>query len=594
MTRLVAHRGPDGEGVFEADRVALGHRRLAIVDLSEQGHQPMHRGRLVLTFNGEIYNYRELRDELAALGARFESSSDSEVLLAAYERWGEDCLRRFNGMWAFAIYDQDRRQLFLSRDRFGVKPLFIVETPDAIAFGSEIKQLLPFLAEVQPNRSVLADFMSNGFTDLGVESFVRGIRRLAPGSWLRIDVDTLQRTERPFYDLAPSQEIARLTPEAAERRYIELLEDAVALRLRSDVPVGTCLSGGLDSSTIAVMAADRLRRENAVEPFSAITAVSENPGNDESAYAAQVGEAAGLRMIRVRPGSTDLLDSYETIHRSQDEPVAGPSLVMQYFVMQAARANGLTVLLDGQGGDETLLGYERYLPSLLRRIARDSGWPHAIREALQLRRHNESMAGLRLPMFAAMGLLPSVRAARDRRRMGYDLYEAGQGSASAKAFVAAFSDPVSLRIAEIRTLNLPGLLRYEDRNSMWHGIETRLPFLDYRVVEAALGMPSNALLRDGWTKPVLRRFLGSRVPGDVAWRRRKFGFEAPEQLWMRANRGAIRELVVRSTVLAGLFDGADVSALFDRWPDPIRWRALSVSIWERSTLATGAFAFKVH
>ncbi|MGA7353529.1 MAG: asparagine synthase (glutamine-hydrolyzing), partial [Acidobacteriaceae bacterium] len=293
MTDVVAYRGPDGKGHLVDGPVALGHRRLAILDLSEAGRQPMHSpdGNASLVFNGEIYNYLELREELRSRGHRFVSDTDTEVILAAYSEWGEKCVSRFNGMWAFALYDRRLRRIFCSRDRFGIKPFFYAGTDQAFVFGSEIKQLLPFLPARRVPREVLLSFLVTGLTGYSEETFFEGVFSLPGGHNLILDLQTGAFTTARFYELHPA-EVEGTEDELADQ-FRQLLTDAIRLRLRSDVPVGTCLSGGLDSSTIATIAA-REYVEKAGRPFTAVTAGSIDPEYDETEFARQVVEAGKM------------------------------------------------------------------------------------------------------------------------------------------------------------------------------------------------------------------------------------------------------------------------------------------------------------
>ena len=363
LTDLVAHRGPDGRGVRINGNVGLGHRRLAIIDLSEDAAQPMRDTRypVWITYNGEIYNYLELRAELEALGFTFHTASDTEVLLAAYVCWGEKCLERFNGMWSFAIHDERDNTLFCARDRFGVKPFYYVNTPTEFAFGSEIRQLLPLVERRVAEDDLVRDFLVCGLTDHTNRTFFKGVEKLPPGHMLRVDVSTGLINVARYYVLAPQ---AARVDEDAPRLLRDLLDDATRLRLRSDVRVGTCLSGGLDSSTVATLAANRYSL-NSNEAFFAITAISQQASNNEEKYAAEVVNKSRLNWLRTTPTYEEFASTAETLVDIQEEPFAGPSIMMQYDVMKTARSNGVIVLLDGQGGDETLLGYHRYYAAWL-------------------------------------------------------------------------------------------------------------------------------------------------------------------------------------------------------------------------------------
>jgi len=574
LTDLVAHRGPDGRGVRVNGNVGLGHRRLAIVDLSEDAAQPMRDRRypIWITYNGEIYNYLELRAELEALGFAFETASDTEVLLTAYVCWGEKCLERFNGMWSFAIHDERDNTLFCARDRFGVKPFYFVDTPAAFAFGSEIRQLLPLIGRPVAYDDLVSDFLVCGLTDHTNRTFFNGVEKLRPGHLMRVDVATGQVEIAQYYSLAP-----RSTPvddESATGSLRDLIDDATRLRLRSDVRVGTCLSGGLDSSTVATLAARR-QALSSNEPFVAITAVSEQTTNNEEEYAAEVARKSGLNWLRTKPRYEEFASTAETLLEVQEEPFAGPSIMMQYAVMRTARSNGVIVLLDGQGGDETLLGYHRYYAAwLLENYRRDGvcGFVRASKAAMK--------AGIslrRLLMYLLGASSAGIRAAYYRWQYSFlknpDLPE------SLRRFARNTRDAQAMQVLEITETNLPMLLRFEDKNSMRFGIETRLPFLDYRFVEFALSLPTRVKLNEGWTKWPLRAAVQDILPAGICWRKDKIGFAAPDQLWLTRHSNMMYDKVIASTLLARYVHMRALEKKFHRLDLGMRWRLYCVALW---------------
>lgn len=577
-TRAVAHRGPDGSGVWIEGPVGLGHTRLSILDVADTGAQPMRHRSLPLTlvFNGEIYNYLELRAELAAKGHAFVGGSDSEVLLAAYVEWGEGCVSRFNGMWGFAIFDGRSNVVFCARDRFGVKPFYFVDTPACFAFGSEIRQLLPHLAAKRMRREAVEDFLVCGLSDHDDGTFFSGVAKLPAGHTMSIDIESGARRLQRYYVLAPASAAASLDRVSGPASLKALLEDAVRLRLRSDVRVGTCLSGGLDSSSVASLASE-LNRAAGGEPFRAITAVSEDEATNEEAFAAQVVQASGLDWIRVRPDFEDFAASVDDVIDTQEEPFGGPSIFMQYFVMQAARKAGVKVLLDGQGGDETLLGYERYYPAWLMAQFREgglSGFARAAREAVAA---NANVPPLRLGMYLLGVGSPWVRDAAYRFR--YRFLHAPKLPAALSRFGRASRDALAMQRIELLETNLPMLLRFEDKNSMRFGVEARLPFLDYRLVEFALGLPLSLKLQGGWTKWTLREAMADRLPETITWRRNKFGFNAPDARWLARHHGPMRETILRSPLVAEFADVKGVVRGFERIDRGMRWRLFCLARW---------------
>lgn len=574
LTDLVAHRGPDGRGVRVNGNVGLGHRRLAIIDLTDDGAQPM-RDRLLpiwITYNGEIYNYLELRAELETLGHVFHTASDTEVLLAAYVHWGENCLDRFNGMWSFAIHDERDNTLFCARDRFGVKPFYYVDTAAQFAFGSEIRQLLPLIERPIADDELVSDFLVCGLSDHTNRTFFKGIEKLAPGHKMRLDLATGRTKIERYYALAPRADAVDEQDAAGSLR--ELLDDATRLRLRSDVRVGTCLSGGLDSSSVATLAAKRYAATSN-ERFFAITAVSEQAANNEAAYAAEVVEKAGLNWLRTKPGYEDFASTAEALLEVQEEPFGGPSIMMQYEVMKTARANGVIVLLDGQGGDETLLGYHRYYAAWLRDHFQRSG----IRGFLSAfgAATKAGVSANRLLMYLFGASVAGLREAVYRWR--YAFLKKPALPESLRRFARETSDTQGMQVLEITETNLPMLLRFEDKNSMRFGIETRLPFLDYRFVEFSLGLPTRTKINHGWTKWPLRAAMQDLLPASISWRKDKIGFAAPDQLWLSRHSPVMYEKVIGSALLARYVDMVAVKRKFHRLDLGMRWRLYCVALW---------------
>jgi asparagine synthase (glutamine-hydrolysing) len=587
-TATLHHRGPDDEGYLLVDpkrdqlfhcggsdsyerlhlpplatfadaqvELAFGFRRLAILDLSPAGHQPMASGdgRYWIIYNGEVYNYVELRQELQALGHTFHTGTDTEVILAAYGEWGSGCLHRFNGMWAFAIWDRIEQRLFLARDRFGVKPLYYVNQGQTFAFGSEIKALvgghgLPF----RPNgkmiyRYILANILPNPQLP---ETFFEGVLSLPPGHHLT--VDRVGLTVQRYWHLPYAQAVTSPADvDGLVAAYREQFTDAVRLRLRADVPVGTCLSGGLDSSSIVCTLNQMLSAGSADEPFhqngmeragqQTFSAVYTTPGrHNERPYIEQVLQRApGVEGHFTIPTAERL---HADLHRylwHQDEPCLSTSPFAQWCVMQEARANGVTVLLDGQGADETLAGYRPYGVFLLE-LLQQGGWAHLP----QAMRTIGNVTGLAPHTLLQQTLLASVP---DGTFMtGRRLWWRNQGLFD--LFQPAFADRWQTSIADgypyekatslgqhlhfKLLVSLPELLRYEDRNSMAHSIEARVPFLDYRLVEFTFTQVAALRIRDGWTKWVLRKAMEDIVPQEIVWRRDKIGFETPQNDWVAA------------------------------------------------------------
>lgn len=600
---LVAHRGPDGAGWARFDSpagpVTLGHRRLAIIDLSDGGRQPMTSadGRFTLAYNGEIYNYRELRAELEAHGRSFRTESDSEVLLQAYAAWGPACLNRFNGMFAFVLWDDVKKCLFAARDRFAVKPLYWHAGPDRLAVVSEIKQLtaLPGFAATS-NDARLTDYLAWGLFDHTDETLFAGVRQLRGGTYLTARAaDGFVPTVARWYRLPDAAPFAG-TAEDAAVRLRSLLEDALRLRLRSDVPVASCLSGGIDSSGIVCLLEGLRADAGTASTQLAFSAVFDDPEADERRFVDIVDAATTVDIRRVVSDEAALTEVAGRMLWHQDEPFGSTSLFAQWSVFQAAAAAGLKVMLDGQGADEVFAGYLTTLgyhhAGLLRR-GRMAGFVRAL--AADRRRHGTGTWAQLALTAAAMGALSALRG--PLARIGHPSTapwmrrdKLAPGTAFERSWHTRFgrrpAGLQALRESLVLDTSLPMLLHHEDRNAMAHGIEARVPYLDYRLVEFALSLPADLLVRDGQTKSVLRQALRGAVPPPVLARDDKLGFATPERRWLAtvlgpwARRHAARTLDRRPDLFVpgrakALIDPANADAASRR---PL-WRLAMVDLW---------------
>lgn len=532
-------RGPDAQGVESYDapefRLALGHNRLSIIDLGAHANQPMQSadGALELVFNGEIYNYIELRAELAAAGHIFSTQSDSEVLLVAYAHWGVDALSRFIGMFAFAIYDRRDHSLFLARDRFGVKPLYYRATGRDLAFASTPRVMARHFG-LKPDLGYAARGIAlKYYEDDSDAAPYEGLHALPPGHVLRVRVEkgAVMAERQRYYDLgeaaaARRETLAGLSPAALDEELNALLASACALRLRADVRVGLSVSGGVDSAMVAAIVAETGK------PLTGLSFAHPDAPDSEGPLVALLAQKTGMEPHWVWPGPEALTELFwKTLH-AQDAPFPHVSIMAQHAVFQAARAAGLTVMLGGQGGDEAFMGYRKFflfrLQSILR--ARTFG---------------------ALPGFAAatLPLLPSVlrRAGvfwSERKRyggttegMGTSLRLPAPKNAASPALLAGQSLEARQAL-DVTRFSLPTLLRYEDRNSMGNSIESRLPFMDQRVIEFGLALPPEQKLRGGFGKHILRRIGKDRIPEEIRVNRDKRGFDVRQGEWMRGGLGA--------------------------------------------------------
>ena len=573
MLDSIAHRGPDDEGMYFDGPVALGHRRLSILDLSPAGHQPMKYKDWFIVYNGEVYNYLELREELKRSGHTFTTGTDTEVILHAYEEWGEECLSRFNGMWAFVIYDRRKQTLFCSRDRFGVKPFYYYEDDEKFLFASEIKAILAAGVKPSVNFRILLTYIAVGYINFCDETFFRGIFQLLPGRKVCRDIADHHGSIEAYYDLY-KQFRQGVTIES----FIECLENSVKLHLRSDVPIGTCLSGGLDSSVIAALASNLLKESDKQRSFGAVTAVSEDKENEEASYAQEVVEQCCLDWHPVKPTYRDFSEHVEDCLMAQGEPVGGPSLFMQYWVMKNAKEAGFKVMLDGQGGDETLLGYERYYPSFFWNLLKRGKIRRLISE-YALAARNSKLSLVTLTQYTIYFLILPLRRYILGKRAAF-IYKEFLGSVfdvlgrPARAFLRLRD----LQVSEIGEFQLSNLLMYEDRNSMAHSIEARVPFVEMNCIETAISLQPEEKIRNGFTKYPLRLLADKILPKSIAWRTNKIGFEAPTKLWLGKHEKHMQVMVDDSLLLKRIC--RDVPRLNSLNLD-MRWKLYNVAVWER-------------
>ncbi len=652
MTERLRHRGPDDEGyvlidtrageaqhaggkdtqaglslprVAEVDarsaNLGMGHRRLAIIDTSASGHQPMSNrdGSLWLVYNGEVHNYVELRLELQDAGYTFRTHTDTEVVLAAYEEWGVECLRRFNGMWAFALWDGRRGRLFCATDRFGIKPFYYWRGDGCFVFASEPKALLCHSrVPRRPNPQAIFDYLAWGRTSHGSGTFFADVKCLPASHHLVLDAGGACRVER-WWGIEPSLAVTggSIDEDEAKERVTELLTDAVRIRLRTDVPVGTCLSGGLDSSTIVCMANSLIFGEGAVDrrlvgdKQKTFSSCAHDARFDEREFIARVAEHTGVEEHHVFPTGADLWRDLPRLVWQQDEPFGSTSVYAQWRVMERAAGARVKVLLDGQGADEVLAGYPSYYPVLFAHLARSGRVLRAAREArraasLAPRSARRDLAGtlyyLASPrlMLAARRLLGRALGVQSQAAVAalqdsFREQAADAGLARLRGQHQAASSLHTHLLDQIFDASLPHLLRYEDRNSMAFAIESRLPFLDHRLVEYLFSLPVDFKMRDGWTKWILRQSTERVLPEAIRWRRDKMGFVTPGDTWLMENRDEVRSLFDGEPMSAEYVRPQAVRAALDGLHDAPRpgrrtlvWQWLNLELWLRAFFGEGA------
>ena len=575
MAQLIAHRGPDDESVFSEHQIALAFRRLAIFDLTPSGRQPLVSpdGRHVIVFNGAIYNFIELRGELRDLGHVFRGTSDTEVLLAAYRQWGAECLPRLNGMWAFVIYDRDRRRIFAARDRFGVKPLFWCYDARGHVLASEIKAVRDSgYARCAPNERTIARYLVDGEIDIGDETFYAEVHRVPAGSYF--EGDAVQApTFRRYWNLAEAA-AALDEPTDPVERFRALFDDAVRLRMRADVATGVLLSGGLDSTAIVTsMAAQRGRNSGGPAQLEALCYL--DPEFDEQAFIDATLKQTRATLHRLEADPEQTWSTFEHHLWHQDEPVHSFTSAVIYQLMQLARDSGLKVILNGQGADEILAGYPSFFVQHWSDLLRSGQLRRAQREIQQFARaHDQSPLALHAATAwrcfnLIRGSVPGHRALaarRHRARVAQYRWLANDVKKSWMPEESVYAGTLAgaLRRSVERSA-LPLYLRVDDRNSMAHGVEARLPFMDYRLVTLAFRLGSQWKLRGEYTKFVLRSAMRERIPEIVRTRVQKFGFPtSAERFLQSALRERCRELVATRAVReSGLLNVPEVERLLN-------------------------------
>ena len=559
MTDRIAHRGPDGEGHWLSSdgKVALGHRRLSIIDLSDDGKQPMHfADRYVITFNGEIYNYLELREGLEKEGVIFKSKTDTEVLLALYALFGPACLQKLDGMFAFVIYDKQERKLFGARDRFGEKPFYYYfDKGNEFVFASEIKSLLAVGIDKAVNNTMLANFLVSNYYINNPQNlqhtFYKHILKLPAASYFTLDHRFELRIEE-YWQVKPSAINESITFEEAREEFRHLLSQSVNYRLRSDVPVGSSLSGGLDSSSIVCLINQANKSQHIKQ--NTFSARFKDFNKDEGAFMQKVIDKTGASAYFTWPGEEGFIRDFDDLLYHQDEPFPSASIYAQYCVMKKAREENVTVLLDGQGADEILAGYEYYLQTYLNGLKQSGNAAYTSERELIIN-NNANFILQPGDVFQKPGLSLKTLV-KNAVRPAYKLINPGKYSTAANKPVPLLTDEFTASLGKgwkydfsydqtnvkehlwhsVKYHNLEDLLRFSDRNSMAHSREVRLPFLNTKLVEFMFTLPAEFLIQKGWTKYIMREALKDLLPPEITWRKDKIGYEPPQKKWLQNPR----------------------------------------------------------
>lgn len=527
MMKLMKHRGPDDEGVFCEENVGLGFVRLSIIELSMTGHQPKFSEdkRYVIVFNGEIFNYIELREELEKEGVTFKTKTDTEVLLNAYIKWGEDCLNRFNGMWAFVILDRKNNEVFAARDRFGVKPFYYIYNDDQFSFCSEIPPLLQLLKEKPtPNKQAIFDYMVFNRTDQTEETFFNEVVKLQHGTKIFIK-DKKLRIEK-WYDLKMQVEKSKGFANADE--FKQLFSASIGLRLRSDVPVGVSLSGGLDSSSIVSV----LQNEYLKHDLNTFSAVYDNGEvGDEKQFINEYKDSL-KNMYFVSPDAESLEKDLRKFVQAHSEPIPTTGPYAQYKVMELAKGK-VVVLLDGQGADEQLAGYPYFFGFYFKDLFKSLRIGLLIKEMFLYVKLHRSLYGIKTFLYFSLPKsLKTIISIGKKKYLNKTFVDTYKGKNSIVGTIYA-SNSLKESLLNHFEYKLEHLLKWEDANSMRFSIEARVPFLDYRLVEKTLATQSDLILKNGMTKSILREAMKNILPEKIRSRRDKIGFETPQEKWFK-------------------------------------------------------------
>jgi asparagine synthase (glutamine-hydrolysing) len=605
MKDLISHRGPDGEGTWlEKDaNICLGHRRLAIIDTGH-GHQPLQSqdGDLVIVFNGEIYNYIELRAELIKKGHPIISDSDTEVLIYAYREWGDDCLKHLLGMFAFAIWDRKKKRLFCARDRIGIKPFYYFWDRKNFAFASEVKSILASnFVKAEPNPQGLQDYITFQFC-LGDKTMFKDIYKLEPGWFMVVQYGNEELTinKSQYWDLNYSTDNVH-DEKWFSSKLLELLENSVAIHLRSDVPLGAHLSGGLDSSTVASLAA-RTLSNGKINTFTG--AFSDGIAYDETRYAKSLANSIAAEYNEVYIKGSEFPDIFPKLIYYMDEPAAGPGLVPQYYVSKLA-SEKVKVVLGGQGGDEIFIGYARYLIACLEKCILDSinGSFVGVNNGLNLNSITKNLSTLQsyIPMLKAFwknGLFDTWDKRYfhliDRREGSKDLYSDqlfNSDYSSFETFCKIFNRSGISSITDKMSYfdlkgSLPALLQVEDRTSMAASIESRVPLLDHRILEFIATVPEHIKFKNGDTKHLFKNVVKSILPKDIYERKDKMGFPTPLEKWVKneAREFVLDTLLSNSARQRGIYNIQKLEHAIGNEPKfgRVVWGVLSLETWYKT------------
>ena len=543
MTNKLVHRGPDSGGFYINKFFAFGHRRLSIIDLSKGGAQPMvYKNRYVIVYNGEIYNYLEIKNFLIKKGYNFLSSSDTEVVLAAYDYWKVDCLKKFNGMWALVIYDKLKDEIFISRDRFGKKPLFYYQSNQSFIFASEAKSLLEHPSvKKELNKNAIKNYIHKGSRSYREETFFNNIKSFPSSRYLLVKKkDIFKKIKfRYYWKIKPNLSKENFCIKKAKvlaKKYFDILDSSVKLRLRADVDVGSCLSGGLDSSCITYLILKNLNKnksKNKLKTFSTVYNSPETSHYDESSFVKDLSKRLDYKNYQYEPKNFKK-NLNKIIYYFEDPPTRSGMTVWSIFDFIKKKSN-IKVTLDGQGADEQLGGYLSYIPIYLSNLS--------IKNFIY-----EFLKFFNLPdakKYVLKGLILKILIILFGKKITQLIIK--------KIFKINYSFDLNTALCKDLQTNLINLLKYSDRSSMGNSIEARMPFLDFRLVEFLASVPSCYKLHNGWTKYLARIAFDKKLPNSICWRKDKMGWLMPEQYWLDQNKKWCIMQISSSKLVSKLF-----------------------------------------
>jgi asparagine synthase (glutamine-hydrolysing) len=594
MSDTLAHRGPDGEGFWinENNNVGLSHRRLAIIDLTAAAAQPMHYlNRYSIVYNGEIYNYKEIRSDLQKTGYHFNTESDTEVILAAFDLYKTDCVKYFDGMFSFAIWDEVTQTLFCARDIFGEKPFYYFIDKDVFVFASEMKALWAVGINKNIDEKMMVNYLAIGQVQNASNkshTFYKNIFSLSSAHTGLLSLNEMHFTLNKFRDIN-KENCIKISEKDATDKLEFLLKKSVSYRLRSDVAVGSSLSGGIDSSTIAyLIQQENLKNKHA--GFKTFSAVFPGFDNDESVFIKELSEQFHLQNFTVTPSAEGLINDFDKLCYHQEEPFSSSSIYAQYKVYELAAKNNVKVLLDGQGADETVAGYTKYLNWYLQELTGHAKFNLAKKERLHFKKNNidfkwnlKNKIAAYLPAHAAMALEKrEYNKIINSNDINIELLASIKGNEW-----QGISKPVVTKLNDILYHNtmqhgLEELLRYADRNSMAHGTEVRLPFLNFELVSFIFSLPSYFKIKDGFTKSILRKTMEHKLPDNILWNTKKIGFETPQKNWMENKHLEekiinAKEKLVKEKILNPIALNNKVNPKHTHEAENMDWRYLNLS-----------------